>query len=105
MAEIGLIQKAALLGDPRDAVPCARKHEIRDLQAVFQKIAHGALPCHPAEHAAEMAFADAAKLGEAVGKRLLDKGIKAVVFDRNGYIYHGIVKSIADGARKAGVQF
>ena len=49
--------------------------------------------------------ADAAKLGEAVGKRLLDKGIKAVVFDRNGYIYHGIVKSIADGARKAGVQF
>lgn len=49
--------------------------------------------------------ADAEKLGEAVGKRLLDKGIEAVVFDRNGYIYHGIVKSIADGARKAGVKF
>ena len=48
---------------------------------------------------------DAAKLGEAVGKRCLDAGIKTVVFDRNGYLYHGIVKAIADGARKAGVQF
>ena len=49
--------------------------------------------------------ADAEKLGEAVGKRLLEKNIQEVVFDRNGYLYHGIVKSIADGARKAGVKF
>ena len=47
----------------------------------------------------------AAKLGEALGKRCLDAGVKTVVFDRNGYLYHGIVKAIADGARKAGVQF
>ena len=49
--------------------------------------------------------ADAAKLGEAVGKRCLEKNIQSVVFDRNGYIYHGIVKAIADGARSAGVKF
>ena len=49
--------------------------------------------------------ADAAKLGEAIGKRCIEKGIKTVVFDRNGYLYHGIVKSIADGARKAGLEF
>ncbi len=49
--------------------------------------------------------ADAEKLGEIVGKRLLEKNIDSVVFDRNGYIYHGIVKSIADGARKAGIKF
>ncbi len=49
--------------------------------------------------------ADAEKLGEVVGKRLLDAKIEQVVFDRNGYLYHGIVKSIADGARKAGVRF
>ena len=49
--------------------------------------------------------ADAAKLGEAVGKRLLEKNIDTVVFDRNGYIYHGIDKAIADGARAAGVKF
>jgi large subunit ribosomal protein L18 len=46
-----------------------------------------------------------AELGELMGKRLLEKNIKSVVFDRNGYLYHGIVKAIADGARKAGVQF
>ena len=49
--------------------------------------------------------ADAEKLGEIEGKRLLEKNIDSVVFDRNGYIYHGIVKSIADGARKAGIKF
>lgn len=44
-------------------------------------------------------------LGEEIGKRLLAKGITTVVFDRNGYQYHGIVKAIADGARKAGITF
>ena len=47
----------------------------------------------------------AAQLGELVGKRLLEKNIKSVVFDRNGYLYHGIVKALADGTRKTGVQF
>jgi large subunit ribosomal protein L18 len=49
--------------------------------------------------------AGAAQLGEIMGKRLLDKGIKTVVFDRNGYLYHGIVKALADGSRKAGIVF
>lgn len=49
--------------------------------------------------------ADAAKLGETVGKRMVEKNITNVVFDRNGYFYHGIVKAIADGARSAGVNF
>ncbi|GHV84278.1 50S ribosomal protein L18 [Spirochaetia bacterium] len=47
----------------------------------------------------------AAKLGEVIGKRIIDKDIKTVVFDRNGYLYHGVVKAMADGVRKAGVQF
>ena len=45
------------------------------------------------------------QLGEAIGGRLKEKKVSQVVFDRNGYAYHGVVKSIADGARKAGVQF
>ena len=49
--------------------------------------------------------AGAGQLGEVMGKRLLEKNIKTVVFDRNGYLYHGLVKALADGARKAGVQF
>ena len=48
---------------------------------------------------------DGLKLGEVVGKRLIEKSIDTVIFDRNGYLFHGIVKSIADGARKAGVKF
>jgi large subunit ribosomal protein L18 len=49
--------------------------------------------------------AGAGQLGEIVGKRLLEKNIKTVVFDRNGYLYHGIVKALADGTRKAGISF
>jgi large subunit ribosomal protein L18 len=49
--------------------------------------------------------AGAGQLGEVMGKRLLEKNITTVVFDRNGYLYHGLVKAMADGARKAGVQF
>jgi large subunit ribosomal protein L18 len=45
----------------------------------------------------------AGQLGEIMGKRLLEKNIKTVVFDRNGYLYHGVVKAMADGARKSGL--
>lgn len=49
---------------------------------------------------------EAARLvGEMVAKRALDKGIDKVVFDRGGYIYHGRVKELAEGAREAGLQF
>ncbi len=45
------------------------------------------------------------KVGEEIGKRLKEKSISKVVFDRNGYLYHGVVKAIADGARSAGIEF
>ncbi len=44
------------------------------------------------------------KLGQLVAERLKQKNVSAVVFDRNGYRYHGKVKAIADGARKAGLK-
>ncbi len=47
---------------------------------------------------------DAAKqVGELIAKRAKDKGIEAVVFDRGGYIYHGRIAAIAEGARTAGL--
>ncbi len=49
--------------------------------------------------------ASAAKIGEVIGERLKGKNIQEIVFDRNGYLYHGIVKAVADGARKAGIRF
>ena len=47
----------------------------------------------------------AAKVGELVAKKALEAGITQVVFDRNGYLYHGRVKELADGARKGGLNF
>jgi large subunit ribosomal protein L18 len=49
---------------------------------------------------------DAAKLvGESIAKKALDKGIDEVAFDRGGFLYHGRVKELADGARGAGLKF
>jgi large subunit ribosomal protein L18 len=47
----------------------------------------------------------ASLVGKLVAERALAKGIKAVVFDRGGYIYHGRVKALAEAAREAGLEF
>lgn len=47
----------------------------------------------------------AKKVGAAIGKRALEAGIEQVVFDRNGYLYHGRVKALAEAAREAGLKF
>ena len=44
-------------------------------------------------------------VGKAVGAKLLERDVKKVVFDRNGFIYHGRVQEVADGAREAGLEF
>ena len=48
---------------------------------------------------------DAKAVGAAIAKALLAKGIEKVTFDRNGYLYHGRVKALAEGAREAGLKF
>jgi len=47
----------------------------------------------------------AKKVGALVAKKCLEKEIKKVVFDRNGYVYHGRIKALADAARAAGLEF
>ena len=47
----------------------------------------------------------AKKIGAAIAERALQKGIEEVVFDRGGYIYHGRVKALAEGAREGGLKF
>jgi large subunit ribosomal protein L18 len=66
------------------------------------------------EPAVKGGFAQAAKggnvegakaIGKTIAERLLEKGVKRVVFDRNGFLYHGRVKAVADAAREAGLEF
>jgi large subunit ribosomal protein L18 len=47
----------------------------------------------------------AEKIGKTIASRAIDKGIKKVVFDRNGFLYHGRVKAVSEGARKGGLEF
>ncbi len=47
----------------------------------------------------------AKEVGALIAKRALEKNIKTVVFDRGGYIYHGVIKELADAAREAGLEF
>ncbi len=49
--------------------------------------------------------AAAREVGKLIGNKAIEKGIKKVVFDRGGYIFHGRVKELADGAREAGLEF
>lgn len=45
------------------------------------------------------------KVGQLAARRAMEKNITQVVFDRNGYLYHGVVKAMADGAREGGLKF
>ncbi len=49
--------------------------------------------------------AGAVAIGKAIAERLIGKGVTRVVFDRNGFLYHGRVKAVADAAREAGLEF
>lgn len=49
--------------------------------------------------------AGAELIGQTIAERLIAKGLKQVVFDRNGFLYHGRVRAVAEAARKAGLEF
>jgi large subunit ribosomal protein L18 len=44
-------------------------------------------------------------VGETIGEKGIEKGIKKIIFDRNGFLYHGRIKALADAARKSGLIF
>ena len=53
----------------------------------------------------ESKVAKAVFIGKLLAQRAMDKGVKKVVFDRNGFLYHGRIKALSDGAREAGLDF
>lgn len=50
-------------------------------------------------------IAGAQVIGEAIAERLIAKGLKKAVYDRNGFLYHGRIRAVAEAARKAGLEF
>lgn len=68
-------------------------------------ISASTLTLQKAGQTAQCNKAGAALVGKEIARLAGEKNITSVVFDRNGYIYHGRVKAVADGAREAGLQF
>ncbi len=84
------------------------------VQVVDDMTGHTIASASSVEPAAKGAFPKDAKggnvagaqaIGKTIAQRLLEKGVKRVVFDRNGFLYHGRVKAVADAAREAGLEF
>lgn len=100
---------------PRLSVYRSNKHiyaqVIDDTKSVslltVSDLGKGVAPVEPAEgeEAASAKIRSAQAVGSAVAKACLDKGIQQVVFDRNGYLYHGRVRALAEAARAAGLDF
>lgn len=94
---------------PRLAVFRSNQHiyaQIIDDAAQTTIVAASTMESDIASQVAHTSTVEAAKVvGSAVAKKALEKGIKVVVFDRGGYVYHGKVKALADAAREAGLQF
>lgn len=65
----------------------------------------GMSTAHGATKGLKQNVEDGLKFGSAFGEALKAKGIEEAVFDRNGNLYHGVIKAVADGARKAGIGF
>ena len=90
---------------PRLAVFRSVKHIYA--QVIDDSQGHTVVAASSAEKSAKNGgnVAGAKAVGKAVAERAKDKGIKSVVFDRGGYLYHGRVKALADAAREAGLEF
>ncbi len=74
-------------------------------ECVMQRIA--AVPAEglSSEARSVKSVAGAMAVGLVIGERAKEKGVAKIVFDRNGFLYHGRVRAVADGARKAGMEF
>ena len=94
---------------PRLAVFRSNKHMYAQVIDDVARTTHGSASTLQAEVTEGLEYTDtveaAAKVGKVVAERALQAGIKEVVFDRGGFIYHGKIKALADAAREAGLAF
>ena len=102
-----MFEKLVRLNRIAKVVKGGRRFSFSALVVVDDRRGHTLLAAssrEPALRAAGNTVAGAARLGAAVGERLRERQISEVVFDRNGYAYHGIVGSLADAVREAGIK-
>ena len=92
--------RAKISGTPE----CPRLNVFRSARHIYAQIIDD-LSGTTLAAASTMDKDSAHKVGEAVAKKAMEKGITKVVFDRSGYIYHGRVKELAEGAREGGLKF
>lgn len=78
---------------------------IDDDQGITLASASSLEPSFKAMEKFESKIAQAVFIGKLIGERAKEKGIQQVVFDRNGFLYHGRIKAVSDGAREAGLDF
>jgi len=78
---------------------------IDDAQGQTLAVASSVESMAKAQPSFESKVAQATYIGKLIGERALEKGIKRVVFDRNGFLYHGRIKALSDGARESGLDF
>ena len=112
---IRLRQRRRLRGTPdRPRLAVARSLAHISAQAIDDTAGRTVAAASSMESSVKAAFADGARGGNAAGaqvvgrlvaERLLRQGIRQVVFDRGGVLYHGRVRSVADAAREAGLEF
>jgi large subunit ribosomal protein L18 len=95
---------------PRVCVFRSAKHVYA--QAIDDTSGHTLATASSNEKAVKGQIAETAKkkavatlVGKVLAERIIEKGYKKVVFDRNGFLYHGRVKAVSDGAREAGLDF
>lgn len=88
---------------PRISVYKSNKHIY--VQAIDDRRGITVEACSDTELKTDKTTDGAQKVGEKLAEKLLEKNIKQAVFDRNGFPYHGVVKAVAEGARKGGIQF
>ena len=95
-------------GRPRLSVFRSAKNIYAQIIDDAQGVTLAAASSLEGEKAAKVKGSDkdaAARVGALVAQRAMEKGVKDVVFDRGGYLYHGRVKALADAAREAGLNF
>ena len=94
---------------PRLTVFRSNKHMyaqvVDDQQGITLAAASTQTPDVAKEPGAKGNIAAAKMVGKAIAKAAQEKGVKLVVFDRNGFLYHGRIKALADAAREAGLEF